>query len=105
MVATSHIARTRAVRPTAAAARVQWLERRNPQGGWTVIHDGVRRFIRPLLLPDPMAALENQASLTGEIAETNRPELKERDTGSDVGATTAAGGSKASRSASRKPPA
>jgi hypothetical protein len=87
-------------------ARVQWVETGgNPKGGWTVVHDGVRRFIRPLLLPDPMAALENQARLTGDIVEADRPELKERDTGSDAGAATAAGGSKASRSASRKPPA
>jgi len=70
-----------------------------------VVHDGVRRFIRPLLLPDPMAAIENQPRLREEIVERNRSEPKEEDTGSDAsGGATAAGGSKASRSASRKPP-
>jgi hypothetical protein len=87
-------------------ARVQWVETRlSPQGGWTAVHDGVRRFIRPLLLPDPMAAIENQWWLKGDIVETNRSEPKGEGAGSDVSGATAASGSKGGRSASKKSPA
>lgn len=53
-------------------AHVHWVDK---PAQWAVSHDGVRRFIRPLLLPDPMGPIETRAAAAALPA---KPEEKEK---------------------------
>jgi hypothetical protein len=63
-------------------AQVHWVDTTTGKpGGWRILHDGVRRFVRPLLLRDPMGWIEERSSLAAHAA----PELDEKNTGSNGG--------------------